>query len=110
MKNNFLLWIIGFVIISLITTCKKDSDECPVCPRIANISPVKGRYNDLVTITGSNFAWQGNIVKFNGVKAEVISETNNEIVVRVPLRCGSGDVSVDIDADLTSANTKYFQY
>ena len=93
------------------TACKKKSeDECPVCPRVTSISPTSGKAYTTLTITGENFAdnFQDNIVKINGVSIvsdSILSGSTTQLVVKVPKGCGSGAVTVDVDADLTNSGT-----
>lgn len=64
---------------------------------IANISPLSGGYNTVVTITGSNFfpTPANNSVTFNGQPGIVTSATATSITVKVPPRAGSGSVAVN---------------
>jgi hypothetical protein len=64
---------------------------------ISNVSPLSGKYNTLVTITGSNFHSSpgDNTVTFNGVSAVVESSTTTSLSVKVPLRAGTGPVVVN---------------
>jgi hypothetical protein len=64
---------------------------------ISNVSPLSGKYNTVVTITGSNFhATPGNnTVTFNGISGIVESVTTTSLTVKVPLRAGSGPILVN---------------
>ena len=116
MKNNIALLALFFVTFSLFNGCKKNDDECPICPSVVSIFPSSGNGRDTLTITGINFAESAadNIVKINGVLIEpekIISGTSTEIKVIVPLNCGTGPVTVDFDSDLTNQGTPpVFQY
>jgi hypothetical protein len=64
---------------------------------VTNVSPLSGKYNTTVTITGANFrtAPEDNTVTFNGVSAVVESATPTRLTVKVPARAGSGAVTVN---------------
>ncbi len=108
--NSVKFYIIILVIACTFSCKKKDKDECPFCPALETISPASGHSNDTVTITGDHFGASGNIVKFNGTLARVITENVNRIVVLVPANCGSGPVTVDQDDELTSNNSLNFDF
>jgi hypothetical protein len=108
--NSVKLFIIVIGIAFIFSCKKKHKDECPFCPVVESISPSIGRANDTVIITGSQFGAAHNIVKFNGTQAAVVSENTNRIVALVPPNCGSGPVTVDQDAELTSSNSVDFTF
>ena len=116
MKKNIALLALFFVTFSLFNGCKKNDDECPICPSVVSIYPTSGNGGDTLTITGINFAENPleNIVKINGVliaPESIKSGTTTEIKVIVPLNCGTGPVTVDFDSDLTNQGTPpVFQY
>jgi len=105
------------IIAILFASCKKKSgdDDCPVCPVVTSLSPAHGHKGDTVTIIGNNFGSSAinDIVKFNGTAvdaSDMISATETEIKVIVPPRCGTGPVTVTIDADLYSDGGPVFTY
>src|SRR5262245_58824953 len=109
MKRILLYLFLSAVMIFVLTECKKkdDDNECPACPVVNSISPASAHWAEVVTITGVNFSSSisGNIVKFNGMLVEsdsILSANSTEIRVKVPKGCGSGPVTVDLDADLTN--------
>jgi hypothetical protein len=108
--NSVKLFIIIIGIAFLFSCRKKDKNECPFCPVIESISPTLGRSSDTIVITGRQFGTADNIVKFNGTQATVITENTTRIVVLVPPNCGSGPVTVDQDAELTSSNSIDFTF
>ena len=116
MKNNIALLALFFVTFSLFNGCKKNDDECPICPSAVSIFPTSGSGGDTLTITGINFAESAadNIVKINSVliaPESIISGTTTEIKVIVPENCGTGPVTVDFDSELTNQGTPpIFQY
>ncbi|MBK8364303.1 MAG: IPT/TIG domain-containing protein [Bacteroidetes bacterium] len=97
----------------MISSCKKDdsdSDDCPNCPSVTAISPAQAHAYENLTITGINFSSdpQSNIIKINGVLVDadsIVSGNQNQIIVKVPKGCGSGAVTVDLDAELTHFGT-----
>jgi len=104
------------IVFLVFTACRKKSDDsCPVCPVITGVSPDHGHYNDTVIISGSNFGSNPSAatIKFNGKvveTADIISGNSSEIKVRVPLKCGTGPVSIALDADLFSDGGPTFTY
>ncbi len=71
-------------------------------PQITNITPLQGKVGQEVTITGSNFLpndLANNVVLFNGVKAEVISASETELKVKVPVGASNGKITVQIGPD-----------
>jgi streptogramin lyase len=108
--NSVKIFIIVIGIAFLFSCRKKDKNECPFCPVVESISPTVGRTNDTITITGIQFGTANNIVKFNGTQATVITESPTRIRALVPLNCGSGPVTVDQDAELTSSNSVDFTF
>jgi sugar lactone lactonase YvrE len=104
-------FIILFISFFFLTCRKKDKDdECPVCPSVESISPTSARAYDKLTIFGKNFSVtpSANIVKINGTRVSpdsIISGTADKLVVRVPRSCGTGEVTVDLDDELTNFGT-----
>ena len=111
MKNKLSLLVLFTLLIMAVTFCKKkDDNECPACPSVQSISPTSGVWGTEVTITGINFNadYASNIVKFNGKQvdaADILSGSETQLVVKVPKSCGTGPVTVDVDADLTHIGT-----
>ena len=66
-------------------------------PVIIEFLPVSGQAGDTVTITGANFTpdYPGDTaIDFNGIPAEVLSVTDTEVMVTVPLDAVSGLITV----------------
>lgn len=107
MKKIVLLTLLTLIVCTAITCRKKDNNECPVCPSVESISPLSAKCYETLTIFGKNFSAtpSANIIKINGMQVSpdsVISGTTDKLVVRVPKGCGSGPVTVDLDAELTN--------
>ncbi|MEJ2111860.1 MAG: IPT/TIG domain-containing protein [Acidobacteriota bacterium] len=113
-RYNLLPWILPLVL--LVVQCKKDDgDECPACPKITSISPSHGPYGAEVTLSGSNFSstLTNNLVRFNGTtvpSSDMVSGSTTKLVVKVPKGCGTGPVTVYLDADLYSDPGPVFTY
>ena len=109
--SKFFLLLLVIAGIFLNSCKKKDTDdECPNCPTVTAISPTSAHGFDQLTITGNNFSSdpQSNIVKINGVQIDpdsILSGSTSELIVKVPRLCGSGKVTVDVDAELTNFGT-----
>ncbi|MBK8364332.1 MAG: IPT/TIG domain-containing protein [Bacteroidetes bacterium] len=100
-------------------SCKKydqGNDPCPVCPRITSISPTHGGAGAILNIYGKNFNsdYRQNIVKINGVQVSrdsIITGSSDSLTVFVPKGCGTGNVTIDIDDELTfSGEAPIFNY
>lgn len=113
--------IIGFLVLilficSAIMCRKKDGDDCPACPSVESISPEIGTGGDTLNIFGKNFAPNptANTVKINGVQltsSQILDGNSSSLKVIVPLDCGTGPVTVDVDAELTNfGNPPIFTY
>ncbi len=94
--NKFFMiaFLITIAIFASISGCKynvaeplwEQSYTPPGSPTVTGIIPVgeaKGGVN-YITITGQNFADSGNIVYFNRLVAEIVSNSSSQIVVRRP--------------------------
>jgi hypothetical protein len=108
--------VVGIFMISFFVTCKKkESDECPNCPKIDALIPSSGRKGDTILINGSNFSavLTANMVKFNGTLVPVsgmISGSTTQLKVMVPPQCGTGPVTVALDDELYSEDGPVFTY
>ncbi|MBK8364307.1 MAG: IPT/TIG domain-containing protein [Bacteroidetes bacterium] len=102
--SKFFLLLLVIAGIFLNSCKKKDTDdECPNCPTVTAISPTSAHGFDQLTITGNNFSSdpQSNIVKLTVFQIDLIqywSGSTSELIVKVPRLCGSGKVTVDVDA------------
>lgn len=67
-------------------------------PYIRSFTPVSGEIGDNVTINGIGFSENisNNIVKFNGVQAEVVSGTQTSLNVIVPADATTGKISIEL--------------
>ena len=107
-----LLFFPAFAVL-IFGACNKNTSLKPVSDAvqlsITSISPSSGRYNTAVTITGRNFSEiaSNNIVKFNGVTAVVQSATTTTIKAIVPLRAGSGLVTVTANNSATVSGPSF---
>lgn len=110
-KLNLSVLIVLFYSIVLVSCDKKDNaDDCPNCPSVTGIFPNHAKGLDTIKIVGSNFAddFHSNIVKINGIvihRDSILSGSKTELFVKIPRLCGSGPVSVDLDAELTHYGT-----
>ena len=81
-------------------------------PLITSISPASGPFDTSITISGVNFATNtsGNQVTINGRSLEVLDASATQLIVKVPLRMGSGKVKVQTSAGTVEGPTFTFQY
>ena len=77
---------------------------------IVNFLPLEGFKGDTITITGKQFSPAKNIVKFNGVKAIVVSENDTQIKAVVPVNCGTGQLTVTLANNSVVKSSTEFQY
>lgn len=73
----------------------------PIVPTITSIDPVKGKVGQEITITGTDFSTtpSDNVVKFNGVRANVLASTATTISALVPAGATTGNVTVARDGE-----------
>lgn len=80
--------------------CKSDDDDDPQAdtPVIESFTPSSGILMDEVTITGKNFNTSKdlNIVKFNGITAEVLTVSTTQLKVSVPSFATTGPITVEV--------------
>jgi len=90
-----------FLAIAMVfTACKKnESDSVPTNPSISSIVPAVAMANQTVTIKGKRFSitTTDNIIKFSGVRAEIVSATESELVVVVPANGSTGNVTITVN-------------
>jgi len=81
----------------ILANCSGDEDN-PIDKdfNIASISPETGSEGDFIGITGVGFSEipEENLVKFNGIQAEVESATESTLLVKVPTGATTGKVTV----------------
>jgi hypothetical protein len=65
-------------------------------PSISSINPIQGQVGTIVTINGSGFSssTSNNIIYFGSTRAEVVSATTSQLVVKVPQGARYGSISV----------------
>lgn len=114
MKKIALVVVGIFIICSAITCRKKDSNDCPVCPQITGFTPSHGKAGTVVTITGSNFATNPDGLplkaSINGLNAVIKKVVDNEVQLTVPSKCGSGNIRLYYDDELSSESPGTFIY
>jgi IPT/TIG domain/NHL repeat len=107
----------------LFFSCKKNDSPAPVTPPvtppattetlgITAISPTSGPDSTLVTITGSDFgtAAAQDSVYFNGHGALVVTGNDSVLTVRVPMRAGTGPVTVKTGGKAVAGPAFTYQY
>jgi len=105
--NKFLLL---FVSALFLFSCSKNSAVQNPAPSITSLSVLSGNPDTQVTIDGSGFSstLNNNTVQFNGVAAIVLSATPTVLVVKVPISCGNGPITVTTpQGTATSASFTY---
>lgn len=96
MKKIFYIFLAAAV---MLAACKKSgSDNVPTNPSISSIVPAVAQANAVVAIEGKRFSTVAaeNIVKFSGVKAEIVSATENLLMVKVPANGSTGNITITV--------------
>src|SRR4051794_6329408 len=90
-------YLIALFIICTFNYCTKtnDNQNTNEAPSLS-ISPSDGPLLTVDTIRGGDFGTNPNFtsVYFNGVKADIISSSIKELIVRVPRLSGTGPVTI----------------
>lgn len=75
-------------------------------PSVTSLSPATGAVGTEVTITGKNFSPTAskNLVKFNGVQANVTTASATQLKVSVPDKATSGSVTVTTNGKTSNEN------
>jgi len=113
MRTVVFSFLIGAV---TLTGCSKDDSivqpDDPNNPvtAISSMSPENGPKETTVTINGTNFGTDTNVISIsiNGVEASITNLTNTQIEFAVPPRAYNGDVMVSING--TEYTAGYFDY
>lgn len=81
----------------------------PPPPQIGSIDPLRERPGERLTIHGANFSTtpDENLVKINGVTAEVVEATDTRLTVTVPNGSGSGKVTVTVADDMATSSQTF---
>ena len=74
-------------------------------PNIASLNPTSGAIGTPVTITGTNFGHDGQLVTFNGVTATPTSWSATSITVTVPAGATTGNVVVTVGGQASNGVT-----
>ncbi|RYC51265.1 IPT/TIG domain-containing protein [Flagellimonas olearia] len=109
MKKAILIGL-SLVSMTFYTSCNENEDVVPELEledvQVLGVSPEAAQPGTVVTITGKYFSrvWRNNIVKFNGVQAEVNSASTRRLDVVVPEGASSGPISVAFRANSTTSS------
>jgi hypothetical protein len=120
----FQLLLKLLLVFPLLSQCSQDdnSDNPPKEPsiKITSISPESGAIGTVVEISGKGFSetMEDNIVKFNGVQAEVFYATKETLIVTVPSSTTTGKVTVTVGSEtatgpvftITDKKTYYIKF
>src|ERR1700682_1200751 len=104
MRFISFFFIMSFIFMN--SACKKN-DSTPPVPAISSISPMSDTIGAKIVITGNNFNANpaNNIVKFNGITAEVVSATATQLTCLVPAGSTNGPITVTVNGQtVTSAD------
>lgn len=78
-------------------------------PTITIFNPTSGMIGETVTITGTNFDTtpENNIVRFNGIVANVNNSTSTEIITMVPNGATTGLISVEVNGETAYSSSNF---
>jgi sugar lactone lactonase YvrE len=99
-------------VMALWSACDNDDDAIEPgtpAPTVLQFSPASGQAGTNVTITGTNFAasTSGNIVKFNGTPATIVTATASSLVVVVPAGATTGKITVSVGGQSATSVTDF---
>lgn len=98
MRKLLLIFSVSFL---LLFSCSSKDDDTPqnLSPMVNGISSDSGKIGDEIVISGKNFSKikNQNIVKFNGVQAEINSASISQLKVVVPKNSTSGALTLSVN-------------
>ncbi|HEY4324472.1 MAG TPA: IPT/TIG domain-containing protein [Mucilaginibacter sp.] len=105
-KHSFNFFIICAC--CLFIACSKSKSVAPLS--ITSVDVNKGIYNSTVNITGTGFSTNrtADNVRFNGKPAVITAASSTSLTVKVPLKAGTGNITVDVNG--TSVSGPIFTY
>ena len=113
-KNKYWFLFLTIILLITITGCHKSSsnDNIPppnLLPTITNFTPANANIGSQVVITGTNFSTSpsGNIVKFNGITASVITASSTQLTASVPVGATTGRITVTVGSQTAAAATDF---
>ncbi|MCL6267345.1 IPT/TIG domain-containing protein [Flagellimonas myxillae] len=106
-KLDFCL---GLVAVLLLSCCSTNDGTDPIRQtQIFSIDPTSGTVGEYVVIEGKDFGdrMEGNIVKFNGVQASILTASTSRLVVYVPTNATTGPISVKVDTRIAKSEVDF---
>ncbi|MBX3255443.1 MAG: IPT/TIG domain-containing protein [Chitinophagaceae bacterium] len=102
--------VVSVILISAGCRKNNDEDQNPVL-HVTAFSPNSGKARTLVTIKGNGFNndYNKNEVTFNGVQAEVVSVTGDELVVWAPDDGSTGIIRLNVSGQALDVGTFTYQ-
>src|SRR5688572_23670721 len=99
-----LSFICLFGILFVLGNCSKEDEPVDALFNIASVTPESGPVGTPVAIVGVGFSnvASENVVKFNGVEADVITGNETTLAVLVPQGATTGAVTVTTDGKTAS--------
>jgi hypothetical protein len=87
-------------------SCQEDENPAAKIPVLLSFSPTSGEAGDEVTITGKDFG-NATEVTINGITAVIVSNTDSEVVVKVPEGSSTGKINVKTAGGLAVSTTDF---
>src|SRR5687768_13086334 len=125
----FIRWAIMLVLLVAVISCEQEplqlqsgSADCGGCndippgggtittaPYISSFTPGYGLVTDQVAIYGSRFSVtpSSNIVRFNGVQAQVVLATATLLIAEVPVGATTGKISISVNGQQAISATDF---
>ena len=105
-----IIYLLLFSVSTIFFSCKKKTED-PVPPalKIIGFSPKGGAANTTVEIYGNGFSANktDNLVKFNGVQAEILEVSPNKILVASPEGITPGKITVNVGSATTESTDPF---
>lgn len=106
----YLMLIASAAGMAVVQSCKKEKDPTPVKLSVKSYYPNSGNGGTLVTILGAGFNNDEKLsVSFAGTDAEILNRQDTILVVRAPLKGGSGNIKVTAGSQLAEAGNYNYQ-
>ncbi|WP_143305798.1 IPT/TIG domain-containing protein [Chitinophaga vietnamensis] len=109
-RHSYIL--AGGLLLAALGGCKKDNTgqhDSGAPMTISDFTPAVGGGSTSVLITGSNFTSDTSQlhVTINGKRCAIVGANNNQIMVVVPKKCGSGNLVVKVGSDSIASTTPF---
>ncbi len=94
--RKYIIFLLSGMVYFFTLSCKEEAEPVIV---LSGISPQEGPYDTQVTLSGQNFgvSKSGVEVEVNQRESEIISVTNEKLIIKIPIEAGTGKVVLRIN-------------